>query len=179
MLKMVMGYSSLMGTRIDKPERLDEFLRSKRDKSEDFKALVLKLVNRVENIKEVSIITGVPEATIYEWIREWNREKEVSLENLRGEGGGRKPKLTQEQNEKLKDELKKRKFWTTKEVKTLIRETFGIDLSLDQIARILREKFKMYFSKPFSMDYRRPQDAEAILERSEGSVINFADTSMK
>ncbi len=108
-----------MGTRVDKPERLDEFLRSKRDKSEDFKALVLKLVNRVENIKEVSSITGVPEATIYEWIREWNQEKEVSLENYRGEGGGRKPKLTQEQNEKLKDELKKRKFWTTKEVKTL------------------------------------------------------------
>jgi transposase len=153
-----------MGTRIDKPERLDEFLRSKRDKSEDFKALVLKLVNRVENIKEVSSITGVPEATIYEWIREWNQEKEVSLENYRGEGGGRKPKLTPEQNEKLKDELKKRKFWTTKEVKTLIRETFEVDLSLDQIARILREKFKMYFSKPFPMDYRRPEDAEAILE---------------
>ncbi len=83
---MVMGYNSLMGIRIDKPERLDKFLRNKRDKSEDFKALVLKLVNRVENIKEVSNITGVPEATIYEWIREWNREKEVSLENLRGAG---------------------------------------------------------------------------------------------
>lgn len=161
---MIMGYSSLMGIRIDKPEKLDEFLQSKRDKSEDFKALVLKLINRIENIKEVSSITGVPEATIYEWIREWNQEKEISLENYRGEGGGRKPKLTPEQNEELKDELRKRKFWTTKDVKTLIRETFGIDLSEDQITRILKEKFKMYFSKPFSMDYRRPQDAETILE---------------
>ncbi len=64
----------------------------------------------------------------------------------------------------MKDELKKRNFWTTKEVKTLIRETFEIYLSDNQIARILGEKFKMYFSKPFSMDYRRPQDAEAMLE---------------
>ncbi len=164
MIKVVMGCNSIMGIRIDEPERLDEFLQSEKDKSEDFKALVLKLINRIGNVKEVSDITGVPEATIYEWIREWNQEKETSLENYRGEGGGRKPKLTPEQNEKLKDELKKRKFWTTKEVKVLIRETFGIDLSEDQIIRILREKFKMHFSKPFSMDYRRPEDAEAILE---------------
>lgn len=153
-----------MSIRIDEPERLDKFLRSEKDKSEDFKALVLKLINRIGNIKEVSEITGVPEATIYEWIREWNNKKEVSLENNRGEGGGRKPKLTSEHIEKLKDELKKKEFWTTKEVKVLIKEKFGVDLSEDQIARILREKLKMHFSKPFPMDYRRPEDAEAILE---------------
>ena len=153
-----------MRVKIAEPKRLDEFLQKEKDKSEDFKALVLKLVNRIDNVKEVSDITGVPEVTIYEWIKEWNQEKVTSLENHRGEGGGRKPKLTTEQNEKLKDELRKKIYWTTKEVKLQIKETFGVHLSEDQIVRILREKFEMNFSKPFPMDYRRPEDAEAILE---------------
>lgn len=153
-----------MRVKIAEPKRLDEFLQKEKDKSEDFKALVLKLVNRIDNVKEVSDITGVPEVTIYEWIKEWNQEKVTSLENHRGEGGGRKPKLTPEQSEKLKDELRKKMYWTTKEVKLQINEIFGVHLSEDQVVRILREKFDMHFSKPFPMDYRRPEDAEAILE---------------
>jgi len=126
-----------MSVKIDEPERLDKFLRSERDKSKDFKALVLRLINRIDNVKEVSEITGIPESTIYEWIRDWNKEKEVSLENNRGKGGGRKPKLTSEHIEKLKSELKKKDFWTTKEVKVLIKEKFGVEYSEDQIIRIL------------------------------------------
>jgi transposase len=153
-----------MSIKIGEPEKIDEFLRKERDKSNDFKLLLLRLVNRIGNVKEVSDITGVPEATIYEWIREWNNEKEASLENHRGEGGGRKPKLNKAQIEKLREELKSREFWTTKEVKLLIKEKFGILYSEDQIVRILRKKLKMHFSKPFPIDYRRPEDAEVILE---------------
>ena len=162
-----------MKVKIVEPKRLDEFLDRKKDKSEDFKALVLKLVNRTGNVKEVSDITGVPGATIYGWIREWNQEKEISLENRRGEGGGRKPKLTPEYLEKLKSELKKKEYWTTKEVRVLIKEQFGVEYSDDQIVRILRDKLKMHFSKPFPMDYRRPEDAEAILENQFELVLSL------
>jgi len=50
-------------------------------------------------------------------------------------------------------------FWTTKEVKVLIKERFGIDISEDQVRRILRDKLEMNFSKPYPEDYRRPGDA--------------------
>jgi len=64
----------------------------------------------------------------------------------------------------LKSELKKKEYWTTKEVKVQIKEKFGVEYSDDQIVRILRNKLKMHFSKPFPVDYRRPEDADAILE---------------
>jgi len=149
---------------IDEPKKLDEFLQGGKERSEAFKALVLKLVNRIGKVNEVSDIAGVPEATIYEWIRKWDKEKGASLESHRGEGGGRKPKLTAEQTEELREELKKREFWTTTAVKALLKEKFGIDYSEDQIVRILRKKLQMHFSKPFPVDYRRPEDAEVLLE---------------
>jgi len=61
--------------------KLDEFLEGGKERSEDFKASVLKLVNRLGKVNEVSAITGVPEATIYEWIKEWNKERTASLES--------------------------------------------------------------------------------------------------
>jgi len=150
--------------RIVEPQKLDEFLEGGKERSEDFKALVLKLVNRLGKVNEVSAITGVPEATIYEWVREWNKGQEASLESHRGEGGGRKPKLGAEQTEELRAELKKKEFWTTKAVKAVVKEKFGIEYSEDQIVRILRKKLQMHFAKPFPRDYRRPDDAEVLLE---------------
>ena len=150
--------------RIAEPQKLDEFLQGGKGRSEDFKALVLKLVNQIGKVNEVSAITGVPEATIYEWIREWNKEGEASLESHRGGGGGRKPKLSAEQTEELREELKKKEFWTTKAVKAVVKEKFSIDYSEDQIVRILRKRLQMHFSKPFPVDYRRPEDAEVLLE---------------
>lgn len=72
--------------------------------------------------------------------------------------------MTAEHIAKLKSELKKKEYWTTKEVKVQIKEKFGVEYSDDQIVRILRNKLKMHFSKPFPVDYRRPEDADAILE---------------
>jgi len=60
-----------MGVRIESAEKLDLFLQEKRDKSEDFKALVLKLSDRL-GVEEASKLSGVPKPTIYKWIREWN-----------------------------------------------------------------------------------------------------------
>ena len=57
-----------MRVELEEKERLDRFLENKKDKSEDFKVLVLKLVDNTRDIKEVSKITRVPETTIYEWI---------------------------------------------------------------------------------------------------------------
>ena len=60
--------------------------------------------------------------------------------------------------------LKEKESWTTKEVRGLIKERFGVEFSEDQVVRILRQRLKMHFSKPYPMDYRRPEDAELLLE---------------
>jgi transposase len=65
---------------------------------------------------------------------------------------------------KLKEILKGKPYWTTKEALLEIKAHFDIDLSEDQTIKILRDKFHMLFSKPYPMDYRRPINAEALLD---------------
>jgi len=152
-----------MGVRIESAEKLDLFLQEKRDKSEDFKALVLKLSDRL-GVEEASKLSGVPKPTIYKWIREWNQKGEESLQNRRGKGGGRKSKLSDAQKEELLKLLKEEEFWTTQQVKRLIFERFGIEYSDVQISRILRG-FGMRMQKPYVLDHRKPKKAEEILRR--------------
>jgi transposase-like protein len=66
-----------MRKRIDEPERLKRFIVNKRIKSEDFKALVLLLVEKYKDVGEVSKITNIPSNTIYTWINEWNEKKKM------------------------------------------------------------------------------------------------------
>lgn len=64
-----------MRIELGEKERLDRFLDKKKDKGEDFKVLVLKLIDEMRDIKEVSRVARVPESTIYGWIEEWNKKK--------------------------------------------------------------------------------------------------------
>ena len=59
---------------VEEPEKLEKYLE-KREKAIEFKALILKLVIKLKDIKQVAKIAGVTEQTIYEWIEEWNKKK--------------------------------------------------------------------------------------------------------
>lgn len=59
---------------VEEPEKLEKYLE-KREKAIEFKALILKLVIELKDIKQVAKIAGVTEQTIYEWIEEWNKKK--------------------------------------------------------------------------------------------------------
>ena len=87
-------------------------------------------------------------------------------------GGGRKPKLTDEQMIELKSLLKKKDFWTTREVLELIKEKYGVEYSLKRIGVILKN-FGMHHSKPYILDYRRPKDAEEILKKLSETVPKY------
>ena len=62
---------------IEEPERLDRFLQEIRDKSQDFKALVIKLCYEINDVERVSGLTNVPVSTIYDWLEEWNKKKNI------------------------------------------------------------------------------------------------------
>jgi putative transposase len=76
------------------------------------------------------------------------------------EGGlpaaGRPPKLGEKDLLKLEESLRKKPYWTTQEVRRLVKDEWGIELSESQVRRILRDKLGMRFSKPYALDYRRP-----------------------
>ncbi len=144
---------------IKKPECLETYLNVT-DHSEDFKALVLRMVVQMGDVQKVAELTGVPRSTIYHWIEGWNRQEDLS--NRRGQGGGGKPRLSAEQQAELKELLAAEECWTLKEVKALIEQTFGVTYSESHLGRLLRN-MGLKCVKPYMMDYRRPENAEQIL----------------
>ena len=161
---------------IKEPLLLEEYL-SGPERSEDLKALVLKLVVQLGDVEGVSKLTGIARSTIYHWIREWNRKRDLT--SHRGEGGGRKGKLSKEDKNRLKEMLSSKEYWTLKEVKQLVEQKFGVLYSDSHLRRILRE-IGMRYLKPYMVDYRRCEGAEQILkERFEAAMEEVAEEGIK
>lgn len=113
-------------------------------------------------VPEASEKVGITAATGYHWQERWNLKGYAGL--IPQFAGGRPSKLSDQEKEQLKEELKSKDHWTTIEVKQLIQLKFGITYSMDQVRRILRS-FDMLFYKPYPQDYRRPPDAEESLKK--------------
>jgi transposase len=119
-----------------------------------------------------SKICGLNLSTGYVWIRKWNAEGYEGLKD-KDTRTGRPPKLDEDKMIKLKEILKSKDYWTTNEVKKEIKDQFDVDLSISQVIDILREKFGMLFSKPYPMDYRKPENAEEILDNQLHLVLTL------
>jgi transposase len=156
----------MKGDKIELARRKE--IRSRLRHEKDDKArLKLIFLNAIANfsvdLETACSMCGIATSTGYLWIRAWN---EGGYEGIKDKPntGGRPPKLSEDDLKSLSEELKKKSYWTTQEVKNELQEKFEVDLSEDQVRRILRTKLNMLFSKPYPIDYRRPDNAEIILE---------------
>jgi transposase len=119
-----------------------------------------------DSVEEAATKVGVTKKTGYYWQDYWNKGGYAAL--IPNFGGGRKSKLTDEQIKELRTLLENKDYWTTREVLELIREKYCVEYSQKQIGVILHS-FDMYHSKPYVLDYRRPQNAEEILKKANRS----------
>lgn len=160
---------------IKNSERLKEYLHES-DRSPDCKALVLLLIQQT-SVQQVAELTGIPISTLYFWIHQWNQTG--SLSNRRGQGGGPKPRLSPEDQKRLKERLEQEAFWTLQEVRDLLEREFGVTYSETHLRRLLR-KLGMKCVKPYPMDYRRPERAEEIVQQSLQTALKaLAETGVK
>lgn len=113
-------------------------------------------------VPEASEKIGITIGTGYNWQERWNQKGYAGL--IPQYAGGRPSKLSNEQKEELKNELRTKDHWSTSEVKQLVQLKFGVTYSSDQMRRILKS-FDMFFNKPYPQDYRRPSDAEERLKK--------------
>jgi len=164
----------MKGREIEKQEELKKALREEGDYELRFKLSFLNLVLELEDVEKVAKLMGVSISTGYRWIRRWNEEGREGLKDERGKGGGKPAKLSKEEIEELKQILEEKEYWTTKEIRVLLKEKFGVEYSEDQTVRILK-KLGMRHSKPFPFDYRRPKDAEKILENELSSIFKLLE----
>lgn len=99
----------------------------------------------------------------YEWRNRWNEHGYNGL--VPQFDGGPKPRLSENQKEDLKAELKQRDDWTTKEIRQRIIDRFGVIYTERHVSRLLKS-FGMNHGKPFQQDYRRPEDADKQLKKT-------------
>ncbi|MBK1704417.1 hypothetical protein CKO40_07670 [Halochromatium glycolicum] len=153
--------------RIEIPNKtlLRRYLEEEKDPTVRLRLTVLNLIAELPrslSLAQICVMVDVPEPTAYVWVRAW-RDREHPTES--GGEPGRPPALDDDDLNALKALLEDRPFWQTREVRTLIREHFGVTLSESQVSRILRDKLGMHFGKPYPYDAKRPSDAEAQLEQ--------------
>jgi putative transposase len=124
-------------------------------------------------------IFGIATPTGYAWTRKWNQygyEGIVHPFHSSNDPVGRPPILDDDDIETLTILLGAIDDWQVKEVRAIIADTWGIDLSKSQVSRIFKKRLGMHFSKPYHHDYRRPEDTEEQLaefvRKSINSLIN-------
>jgi len=159
--------------RIQNSEELLKRLRAEADERVKPRLIFLNaMANHGISYEKASDICGLSMSTGYVWIRKWNAEGYEGLKDKETRTG-RPPRLNNENMTKLKEILKSKAYWTTKEVVMEIKAQFDVDLSEDQTIKILRNKFQMLFSKPYPMDYRRPENAEELLDNQLDLVLSL------
>jgi transposase len=159
--------------KIENSDELQKKLRSETDGGVKIRLIFLNALSNLGiSYDEASEICGLSTSTGYVWIRKWNKGGYEALIDIETKTG-RPPRLNEDNMIKLKEILKIKSYWTTKEVVTEIKTHFNVDLSDDQVIKILRNKFDMLFSKPYPMDFRRPANAEEILDNQLNLVFSL------
>lgn len=115
-----------------------------------------------KSVEEASRLVGVAKPVGYDWQERWNESGYDGL--IPRYAGGRPSKLSDHQKEKLQLLLKDKDVWTTDEVRLLISNEFSIEYTLKQV-RIIAKNHGMKYAKPFTLDYRKPPNAEQILKK--------------
>ena len=137
----------MKGDKIELAKRKEIRARLHHEKNDKVRLKLIFLnaiANFSMNLESACSMCGIAVSTGYLWIRNWNEEGYEGIKD-KPNPGGRPPKLDEENLEELRAELKKKDYWTTQEVKIKLLEKFGVDLSEDQIRRILRGKLNMLF----------------------------------
>ena len=160
------------------PEEIDEAINDaqKADEARLVRRLTcIKNLYAGDTLKQAAWRVGVDESTVSEWSDDWN---DHGLEGLRPSfGGGRPPKLSKQQSERLKRVLEEYQPWTTTEIKILIEDAFDVSYSQRHISRLLR-KFGMNYAIPRPESPDRPEDAEEMLdERLQEALAELTDES--
>lgn len=115
-------------------------------------------------VEEAAKMVGITKKLGYIWQVRWNSDDFNGL--IPRFAGGRPPLLDEAEMKSLVSVLKRRDDWSTKEIRAMIKEKFGVEYSMKHVREILR-RLGMKFGKPYPHDYRRPKDAEENLKKTD------------
>lgn len=115
------------------------------------------------SIKESCKKLGITNVTGSNWLKQWNKGGFDFLGRKTGSGG--QSKLTPRQKEELSKIIIENEIYSSKQALELIKEKFGVEYSIRQVERILRD-LKFGYSKPYTVYSKMPEDAEELLKKN-------------
>lgn len=127
---------------------------------ERVQALYWLKIGQVKTLKELAVLLGRDTATIYRWFQKY---KEDGLEGILEvkKGQGRKPAIPPEVMQKLKQHLEQPEtFNSYGEVKTWLKNQFGVDASYKVVHEAVRYKLKCKLKR------QKPKPHETTKEKN-------------
>lgn len=125
-----------------------------------------------DSITEAADRVGVTQPTGSRWADAWNDD---GVAGLAPEfGGGRPPKLDQEQRERLATVLERHQPLTTQQIHQLLEEGFDVSYSQRHLARFLKD-LGLNYAIPRPKEPEQPDDAEEILEANLAAALDDLD----
>lgn len=153
-------------------EKIDELLREAKDDHRLRRLGFLKNLYRGDSIPEAADREGRSAATGDRWAEAWN---EGGLEALMPSfGGGRPPKLDEQQQEELLEMLREGQPWKSQEIQNLLQKEFSVTYSPDYLGEFLRNLGLLY-AKPRPKRPDRPENPEEILEERVDDALDEDD----
>lgn len=116
-----------------------------------------------DSLTEAASRVGVSQPTASRWVQAWNTDQLTGLEP--DFGGGRPPKLSPAERERLGELLENHQPLTTREIQILLEEGFDVSYSYRHVSRIIREiDINPVTTRTISLD--GPEDPEEILDEN-------------
>ena len=148
---------------------LEDRIRHEKRKRPLDRLILIRCLYDGEPVEKAAKRLGRCKTTGYIWLKRWNTRGPDGLAPEPREG--KTPKLPREMRPELLKMLSERDEWTTREVRGLIRDRFGVEYSMRSVYRILRG-LGLRYGKPYPSDHRRPGDAEERLKKSVENALN-------
>jgi transposase len=153
-------------------EEIDELLREAEDDHRLRRLGFLKNLYQGDSIPEAADREGRSAATGDRWADAWN---EGGLEELMPSfGGGRPPKLDEDEQQELIEMLRDGQPWKSQEIQHLLNEEFGVEYSRNYLGTFLRS-LGLSYAKPRPKRPHQPENPDEILEERVDDALDEDD----
>lgn len=154
-------------------DELDEVLAEADDDEIVRRLTFLKNLYQGDLIKEAADRVGRSESTGGRWADRWN---EGGLEGLAPSfGGGRPPKLDEQQQQQFIDRLRDGQPWKSQEIQHLLNEEFDVEYHPNYLADFLRD-LGLSYSIPRTKRPSRPDNAEEIIDERVDDALDEGES---
>jgi transposase len=125
-----------------------------------------------DSVTEAADRVGVAQPTGSRWVEAWNAE---GVDGLKPDfGGGRPPKLSEQEQQQLKGILEENQPLTTQQIQLLIEEGYNVSYSQRHVSRLLKN-IGMKYAIPRPEQPEQPADAEELLDENLQAALDELD----